>query len=458
MQTLLLAYNAIITFYSYHGLGSQLLDVMTTADVRLAVVFENVLFDLASVGLLVAKASLISFLMRLVPQHHSPLRWRLLVIGPLACLAVVSLGAILAYWARCFGELAGTALLCSSIAPAMRWMQAAAALSVAVDLWYAALPWYLLRRLSRPRREKVLIQGSMSLGVIAAGCGIARTLSIEPAANNSDPESGMSLFVCSGEEKKTRGGMKRNISVSQPYKTTTNSTSTTTAAILYLWHGAEMAVTMICIGMPVCRPAVSSMLQALGWLAPLSQSTSARGTHGSSGPRRRGRRFHGPLHYLRGGNNNSNNNNNNGNQNSRGHHNTDKSHPGSGYIRNYSSGTWEDAVGAADVDSWSQRRILGVGGATSGVVGGAAAGPLPPSSSKKSGGSGSGDSFHSLLVGAGANEKGLEEFGAGADDRDLLSSAAMADDGGALGYPMRALSKSGITVTRTVDITNGRKD
>lgn len=189
-QTLLLAYNALITFYSYHGLGSQLLDVMTTADVKLAVVFENVLFDLGSVGLLVAKASLISFLMRLVPQHHSPWRWRLLVVGPLAALAVVSIGAMLAYWARCFAELGGHALLCTDITPAMHWMQAAAGFSVAVDLWYAALPWYLLRRLSRPRREKVLIQGSMSLGVIAAGCGIARALSISPAANNSDPESG----------------------------------------------------------------------------------------------------------------------------------------------------------------------------------------------------------------------------------------------------------------------------
>lgn len=168
---------------------------MTTADVRLAVVFENVLFDLGAVGLLVAKASLISFLMRLVPQHHSPWRWRLLVIGPLVALAVVSLGAMLAYWARCFAELAGRALLCTSIVPAMRWMQAAAGVSVAVDLWYAALPWYLLRRLSRPRREKVLIQGSMSLGVIAAGCGIARALSIAPAANNSDPESGMLAYI-----------------------------------------------------------------------------------------------------------------------------------------------------------------------------------------------------------------------------------------------------------------------
>lgn len=167
---------------------------MTTADVRLAVIFENVLYDLASLGLLVAKASLISFLMRLVPQHHSPIKWRALVIGPLVALGVVSLGAMMAMWARCFSELAGSQLLCTDIMPATRWMQVAAGASVVIDLWYAAMPWYLLHRLTRPRREKYLVQGSMSLGVIAAGCGIARALSIYPAATNSDAKSGMFFF------------------------------------------------------------------------------------------------------------------------------------------------------------------------------------------------------------------------------------------------------------------------
>ncbi|PSR99184.1 hypothetical protein BD289DRAFT_46302 [Coniella lustricola] len=195
--TILLAYIAIITFYSYHGLGSQLLSVMTTADVHLAVVFENVLYDLASVGLLMAKSSLISFLMRLVPQHQSVFRWRILIMGPLLILAVVSFGAMMAMWARCFGELNGTSLLCTDITPAMHWMQVAAGISVAVDLWYAAMPWYLLHRLTRPRKEKWLVQGSMSLGVIAAGCGIGRALSVYPAATNVDAKSGKLIFSSS---------------------------------------------------------------------------------------------------------------------------------------------------------------------------------------------------------------------------------------------------------------------
>lgn len=69
-------------------------------------------------------------------------------------------------------------------------MQVAAGFSVAIDLWYAAMPWYLLRRLTRPRKEKILIQGSMSLGVIAAGCGVARGLTIYAAVNNLQENSG----------------------------------------------------------------------------------------------------------------------------------------------------------------------------------------------------------------------------------------------------------------------------
>lgn len=168
---------------------------MTTADVKLAVVFENVLFDLASVGLLIAKASLIAFLMRLVPQHHRPLKWRTLIIGPLVLLVIVSFGSMLAYWERCFTELSGETLLCDGISAAMTWMQVAAATSVGVDLWYAAMPWYLLRRLTRPRKEKWLVQGSMSLGVIAAACGIARTLSIYPAMTNASAQSGKSILA-----------------------------------------------------------------------------------------------------------------------------------------------------------------------------------------------------------------------------------------------------------------------
>lgn len=163
---------------------------MTTSDVTLIIALENVLFDLASIGLVVAKSSLVVFLLRLAPQHQSQLKWNIIIILPIALLGIVTFGAIMAMWSRCFTALAGTTLLCSSVIPAMHWMQVAAGFSVAIDLWYAAMPWYLLRRLTRPRKEKILIQGSMSLGVIAAGCGIARGLTIYAAVNNLQENSG----------------------------------------------------------------------------------------------------------------------------------------------------------------------------------------------------------------------------------------------------------------------------
>ncbi|KAK7748106.1 hypothetical protein SLS53_001358 [Cytospora paraplurivora] len=218
---------------------------MTTSDITLAVVLENVLLDIASLGLIIAKSSLVVFIMRLIPQHQSVWKWRALLILPMLVLGIVSFGAMMAMWARCFTALAGTTLLCSSVIPAMHWMQITAGISIATDFWYASMPWYLLHRLQRPRREKLLIQGSMSLGVIAAGCGIARALTIYGALNNSEAQS---------------------------------------AAVLYLWHGAEMAVTMICIGLPVCRPAYISIMTACG-IQPRKANTSNRygsyaGTYG----------------------------------------------------------------------------------------------------------------------------------------------------------------------------------
>lgn len=164
-----------------------------------------------------------------------------------------------------------------------------------------------------------------------------------------------------------------------------------------------MAVTMICIGMPVCRPAISSMLQAIG-LRPHRDLSSRRSGNGN-GNRNRSRRHY----YHRSGGSNNNNHNNN-------HHHEDEDDDAAvnnksaapSYIRNFNpNATWEDAVGAADVDSWSQRRILGVGDATSAAT-----------------------------SGSDKDEHGGED----------------------VSIPMRSLSKGGITVTRTINITNGRKD
>lgn len=163
-----------------------------------------------------------------------------------------------------------------------------------------------------------------------------------------------------------------------------------------MWHGAEMAVTMICIGMPVCRPAVSSMLQAFGLTPRTHTGGSSKDLHTSI------------IH-------------------NNGHH-----HQPSSYIRNFGGGTWEEAVGGADIDSWSQRRILGVGDATSNAT-----------STTTNNNSDSSTTMSSAT---------MKEAEAGGD------LGGDGNGGGGLDvYPLTALSKTGITVTKTVDITEDER-
>lgn len=230
-----------------------------------------------------------------------------------------------------------------------------------------------------------------------------------------------------------------------------------TAAILYLWHGAEMAVTMICIGMPVCRPAVSSVLHAVGLTSGGPAGHTGRATHGSSRSGAAARRIRNAYYHHRHGRDGDGDINlkSAGSQ-------TSGTGGGPSCIRNFSSGTWEDAVGAHDVDSWSQRRILGVGEATSGVVAGAGAGVVVVGSRGGGGGGSNGSSF-SKEGKLGGVEIDYDGSAAATDD---ITVAGGGDDNNnnnnsdvVLGFPMRTMSKAGgITVTRTVDITNGRKN
>lgn len=185
-----------------------------------------------------------------------------------------------------------------------------------------------------------------------------------------------------------------------------------------MWHGAEMAVTMICIGMPVCRPAVSSMLQACG-LGPRSKTHRTTNKELLTSNNNHHHHPHHPHHQRYTPTSNNNNN----------------TTTSSSYIRNYGGGTWEEAVGAdgpADFDSWSQRRILGVGDATSNAT---------STTSTKSSSAASTTTTTMML--------------------SLSSKEAEAGGGGGGGafdvYPLAALSKTGITVTKTVDITEDER-
>ncbi|KAI2627667.1 hypothetical protein GGR54DRAFT_426679 [Hypoxylon sp. NC1633] len=87
--------------------------------------------------------------------------------------------------------------------------------SSACDFFFAIFPWLFIRSLPMSKREKIVLAGGMSLGVIAGGCGITRTVVL----------SGLNVY---------------NYTLNfVPY---------------FAWAGAEIAVAIVCIGIPSLRP------------------------------------------------------------------------------------------------------------------------------------------------------------------------------------------------------------
>ncbi|CRK39432.1 hypothetical protein BN1708_001649, partial [Verticillium longisporum] len=79
---------------------------------------------------------------------------------------------------------------------------------VFVDLFFAIFPWIFIRRLEIKRREKDIVGISLSFGILAAICGIVRTINLPGLGSE-------------------------------------NYTGDTVA--LVVWCAAEMAVTLVCI-------------------------------------------------------------------------------------------------------------------------------------------------------------------------------------------------------------------
>lgn len=86
---------------------------------------------------------------------------------------------------------------------------------VAADLFFALFPHLFVWRLNRPLRERALIAAAMSLGLGAAACGVKRTIGLGGLA--SDNYTRDAVPTCA-------------------------------------WSIAELAITLVCIAVPVCLP------------------------------------------------------------------------------------------------------------------------------------------------------------------------------------------------------------
>ncbi|KAM0547822.1 hypothetical protein ACHAPJ_010168 [Fusarium lateritium] len=218
----LLLYTIFATAAAHYGFGQNMLDISNNNpdDLPLAILFEAIGQTFAVVGMAVAKWSLGLFLLRLVKEQ-----WHKIAIWlSMACLMGASISTCFVFWLQCSPpkylwdrRIPGRCNIDSTPVSMLLCI-----LCVIVDFFFAAFPWFFIWGLQLNRREKIVILCSLSLGVIsdvvhfhAGACGIKRTLEV--------PE------------------------LSSP-----NYTKDTVGLIV--WSAAEIAVTMICIGIPVCRP------------------------------------------------------------------------------------------------------------------------------------------------------------------------------------------------------------
>ncbi|GKT53033.1 hypothetical protein ColTof3_00372 [Colletotrichum tofieldiae] len=194
---LFVAYDVMLTISAYHGFGRNISE-LDKPDVPPAILYEAIGTTILVFAIVVSKASLALFLLRLVNTRLH----QIVVLGPVIILFLFAVVSLLVFWFSC----TPIEFLWNRFIPGGAChidpgpiSTAAGAWSVVVDFWYAITPWALLWNVQMPRREKLLINVSMSLGVINPG---AYTKDL--AGSNS----GFGLRTIGGTDYSVRVGMK----------------------------------------------------------------------------------------------------------------------------------------------------------------------------------------------------------------------------------------------------------
>ncbi|CAJ2501281.1 Uu.00g041340.m01.CDS01 [Anthostomella pinea] len=219
-QIFLLCYTIFMTIAGQYGFG-QSESAISREALSKAMIFESVGQTFSVVAMVTAKCSLGLFYLRLLSRTwHRAVIW-----GSMLWIACATIVSVLVFWLDCTPP----AYFWDDTIP---WGQCRidpvpvayvlAVSCVVIDFVFAVLPWIFIWKLQINIREKIVFLVSMSLGATAGACGIKRTLEL--------PElEGFSNYL-----DDTVG--------------------------LFIWSAAETAVTMICIGIPLCRPLCRNFL------------------------------------------------------------------------------------------------------------------------------------------------------------------------------------------------------
>ncbi|VUC25269.1 unnamed protein product [Clonostachys rosea] len=221
-----LMYATFVSVAGVHGYGQDMIVVQEKPDeMKKAIIYLAVGQTFAIIGMTVAKWSLGLFLLRLVESAwHKTSIWITLML-----LAIASLLSAFVFWFQCSP-------------PRAMWDRTLPATCAFADLFFALVPWWFMWNLQMNKREKLIILISLSLGVIAAAFGFKRCTEIYKLVGENFLKDVVSIII---------------------------------------WAAAEIAVTMVCIGIPICRPLYKDYLSRLS-----SRDTSKY--KGLSGERRGG--------------------------------------------------------------------------------------------------------------------------------------------------------------------------
>jgi len=209
----LVSFTVFIQISVNHGLGQNFW-TLSISDSSDAIFWTYVANTFAITGNAMAKLSMGLFLLRVVQ-----VRWHKIALWTLVFVTVTTSSVLtIMLWNQ-------TTPIKASWDPLRtpgRWHFQIKPLSVGLGVWssacdffFAIFPWLFIWSLRMPQREKIMLAGGMSLGVIAGACGITRTIVLAQ------------LDV---------------------YNYTLNFNT------YFAWAGAEIAVAMICVGIPTLRP------------------------------------------------------------------------------------------------------------------------------------------------------------------------------------------------------------
>lgn len=164
-QAMLVIYCVLITVAAHYGFGQDLEAIGSQKTITKAILWEAAGQTVVVLAVWVSKTSLAIFLIRLT---SSP-RQQLAIMGPSVALGLVIIASLVSYWFDCrplafLWDRSIPGGYCLAVTNYISL--AAGCFSVLLDLWYAAFPWYMLWGVQMPRREKLLIQISLSLGVL----------------------------------------------------------------------------------------------------------------------------------------------------------------------------------------------------------------------------------------------------------------------------------------------------